>query len=310
MTRACTTPLGSYRPSSSSRVGSCRQGHLMVGPRCSRSRLASHPALRAVPGGRWASVPDREGPCVRCSGGAGAGGRDTGEAAGVCVQSQARRQGCSGCAGGTENELDRRVITREKLVETLAVSAAEITAVTRAEAGTVPAPLPGKTAPPWQEGLPAARHPAPSYPGEEPPPPPRCGPNRRPAPTERARSAGSPQAPRSPADASSARSHRLAQLVDNPGHVQAAQKLGSDRELPDDSQLQTSPRTHGADAGTEAAGDREIIDTPSQTRAAPPLTPPRHPIRPNRRAAECRFPTLSHGSARRAVQDHLRDARN
>lgn len=165
MTRACTTPLGSYRPSSSSRVGSCRQGHLMVGPRCSRSRLASHPALRAVPGGRWASVPDREGPCVRCSGGAGAGGRDTGEAAGVCVQSQARRQGCSGCAGGTENELDRRVITREKLVETLAVSAAEITAVTRAEAGTVPAPLPGKTAPPWQEGLPAARHPAPSYPG-------------------------------------------------------------------------------------------------------------------------------------------------
>lgn len=58
-----------------------------------------------------------------------------------------------------EIELDRRVIAREELVEALAVSAAEITAVTEPEAESVPvavpAPLPGTTVPPWQEGLPA-----------------------------------------------------------------------------------------------------------------------------------------------------------
>jgi hypothetical protein len=56
-----------------------------------------------------------------------------------------------------EIELDRRVIAREELVEALAVSAAETTAVTRAEAESVPAsaPLPGTTVPPWREGLPA-----------------------------------------------------------------------------------------------------------------------------------------------------------
>jgi hypothetical protein len=56
-----------------------------------------------------------------------------------------------------EIELDRRVIAREELVEALAVSAAETTAVTKAEAESVPAPapLPGTTVPPWQEGLPA-----------------------------------------------------------------------------------------------------------------------------------------------------------
>ncbi|MGW3661486.1 hypothetical protein ACWD6R_40415 [Streptomyces sp. NPDC005151] len=54
-----------------------------------------------------------------------------------------------------EIELDRRVIAREELVEALAVSAAETTAVTEAETATVPAPLPGTTVPPWREGLPA-----------------------------------------------------------------------------------------------------------------------------------------------------------
>ncbi|MFD5650031.1 hypothetical protein [Streptomyces sp. NPDC127039] len=60
-----------------------------------------------------------------------------------------------------EIELDRRVIAREELVEALAVSAAETTAVTEPEAESVPvavavpAPLPGTTVPSWQEGLPA-----------------------------------------------------------------------------------------------------------------------------------------------------------
>ncbi|MGE6723744.1 hypothetical protein [Streptomyces niveus] len=56
-----------------------------------------------------------------------------------------------------EIELDRRVIAREELVEALAVSAAETTAVieTEAEPVPVPAPLPGTTVPSWQEGLPA-----------------------------------------------------------------------------------------------------------------------------------------------------------
>ncbi|MEU9108100.1 hypothetical protein AB0D54_27955 [Streptomyces xanthophaeus] len=60
-----------------------------------------------------------------------------------------------------EIELDRRVIAREELVEALAVSAAENTAVTEAggegKGKTVPAPvpLPGTTVPPWRQGLPA-----------------------------------------------------------------------------------------------------------------------------------------------------------
>ncbi|MFE4020301.1 hypothetical protein ACFXPZ_23305 [Streptomyces sp. NPDC059101] len=59
-----------------------------------------------------------------------------------------------------EIELDRRVIAREELVEALAVSAAEATAVTEppteAEQPTVPspAPVPGSTVPPWRDGLP------------------------------------------------------------------------------------------------------------------------------------------------------------
>ncbi|MEU4173052.1 hypothetical protein AB0F46_40115 [Streptomyces sp. NPDC026665] len=54
--------------------------------------------------------------------------------------------------------LDRRVMAREELVEALAVSAAESTAVTgtEAEEEAVPslAPVPGSTVPPWREGLP------------------------------------------------------------------------------------------------------------------------------------------------------------
>lgn len=55
-----------------------------------------------------------------------------------------------------EIELDRRVIAREELVEALAASAAETTAVTEAEAEqrAVPAPVPGSIVPPWREGLP------------------------------------------------------------------------------------------------------------------------------------------------------------
>ncbi|MFD7440119.1 hypothetical protein [Streptomyces sp. NPDC059909] len=57
-----------------------------------------------------------------------------------------------------ELELDRRVIAREELVEALAVSAAETTAVTEAEAEqeTMPStvPVPGSTVPSWRDGLP------------------------------------------------------------------------------------------------------------------------------------------------------------
>ena len=58
-----------------------------------------------------------------------------------------------------EIELDRRVIAREELVEALAVSAAESTAVTGTEAAEEEAtpslaPVPGSTVPPWRDGLP------------------------------------------------------------------------------------------------------------------------------------------------------------
>ena len=57
-----------------------------------------------------------------------------------------------------EIDLDRRVIAREELVEALAASAAETTAVTQAgaeeEAEPSLAPVPGSTVPPWREGLP------------------------------------------------------------------------------------------------------------------------------------------------------------
>ncbi|BCK67438.1 hypothetical protein Srufu_013910 [Streptomyces libani subsp. rufus] len=60
--------------------------------------------------------------------------------------------------GAAEIELDRRVIAREELVEALAVSAAESTAVTTTEAEEEAAPslgpVPGSTVPPWREGLP------------------------------------------------------------------------------------------------------------------------------------------------------------
>lgn len=55
-----------------------------------------------------------------------------------------------------EIELDRRVIAREELVEALAASAAESTAVIEAvpERESAPAPMPGSTVAPWREGLP------------------------------------------------------------------------------------------------------------------------------------------------------------
>ncbi|MYU10050.1 hypothetical protein GTZ78_04925 [Streptomyces sp. SID8361] len=57
-----------------------------------------------------------------------------------------------------EIELDRRLIAREELVEALAASAIESTAVTEAEAEqeTAPpaVPMPRSTVPAWQEGLP------------------------------------------------------------------------------------------------------------------------------------------------------------
>ncbi|MCX5316087.1 hypothetical protein [Streptomyces sp. NBC_00154] len=57
-----------------------------------------------------------------------------------------------------EIELDRRVIAREELVEALAVSEAESTAVTGTWAEKEVAPslasVPGSTVPPWREGLP------------------------------------------------------------------------------------------------------------------------------------------------------------
>lgn len=61
----------------------------------------------------------------------------------------------AGALEAAEIELDRRVIAREELVEALAASAAESTAVTGAEAETVssPAPVPGSIVPPWREGM-------------------------------------------------------------------------------------------------------------------------------------------------------------
>lgn len=53
-----------------------------------------------------------------------------------------------------EIELDRRVIAREELVETLAVSVAEMAVVTEPEQETVPSPVPGSVVPPWRDGLP------------------------------------------------------------------------------------------------------------------------------------------------------------
>ncbi len=53
-----------------------------------------------------------------------------------------------------EIELDRRVIAREELIEALALSAAETTAVTEGEPETVPSPVPGSVVPPWRDGLP------------------------------------------------------------------------------------------------------------------------------------------------------------
>ncbi|MGW1564872.1 hypothetical protein ACWCQ1_52080 [Streptomyces sp. NPDC002144] len=58
----------------------------------------------------------------------------------------------AGVLEAAEIELDRRVIAREELVEALAASAAETTAVTEAE--TAPSPVPGSIVPPWREGLP------------------------------------------------------------------------------------------------------------------------------------------------------------
>ncbi|XXZ47425.1 hypothetical protein AAGT00_00250 (plasmid) [Streptomyces cavourensis] len=64
----------------------------------------------------------------------------------------------AGVLEAAEIELDRRVIAREELMEALAASAAETTAVTEAEAAaesvSSPAPVPGSIVPPWREGLP------------------------------------------------------------------------------------------------------------------------------------------------------------
>ena len=62
----------------------------------------------------------------------------------------------AGVLEAAEIELDRRVIAREELVEALAASAAETTAVSEApaRAETAPAPVPGSIVPPWGEGLP------------------------------------------------------------------------------------------------------------------------------------------------------------
>jgi hypothetical protein len=60
----------------------------------------------------------------------------------------------AGVLEAAEIELDRRVIAREELVEALAVSAAETTAVTEAEQEIAPAPVPGSIVPPWRGGLP------------------------------------------------------------------------------------------------------------------------------------------------------------
>ncbi|MGW0782114.1 hypothetical protein [Streptomyces sp. NPDC002913] len=58
----------------------------------------------------------------------------------------------AGVLEAAEIELDRRVIAREELMEALAASAAETTAVTEAAAES--APVPGSIVPPWHEGLP------------------------------------------------------------------------------------------------------------------------------------------------------------
>ncbi|MFD7409819.1 hypothetical protein ACFV7R_46215 [Streptomyces sp. NPDC059866] len=64
----------------------------------------------------------------------------------------------AGALEAAEIELDRRVIAREELVEALAASAAETTAVTGVEAeqetAPSPAPVPGSIVPPWRDGLP------------------------------------------------------------------------------------------------------------------------------------------------------------
>ncbi|WP_405655653.1 hypothetical protein OG581_43205 [Streptomyces sp. NBC_01386] len=64
----------------------------------------------------------------------------------------------AGVLEAAEIELDRRAIAREELVEALAASAAETTAVTGVEAeretAPAPAPVPGSIVPPWREGLP------------------------------------------------------------------------------------------------------------------------------------------------------------
>jgi hypothetical protein len=64
----------------------------------------------------------------------------------------------AGVLEAAEIELDRRVIAREELVEALAASAAQTTAVTEAEAvaeqETASSPVPGSIVPPWREGLP------------------------------------------------------------------------------------------------------------------------------------------------------------
>ncbi|MEU4796737.1 hypothetical protein [Streptomyces sp. NPDC023327] len=62
----------------------------------------------------------------------------------------------AGVLEAAEIELDRRVIAREELVEALAASAAETTAVTetQAEAVSSPAPVSGSIVPPWREALP------------------------------------------------------------------------------------------------------------------------------------------------------------
>ncbi|MET8211968.1 hypothetical protein ABZT51_39380 [Streptomyces sp. NPDC005373] len=64
----------------------------------------------------------------------------------------------AGVLEAAEIELDRRVIAREELVEALAASAAETTAVTGAEAEQEivpsPVPVPGSIVPAWRGGLP------------------------------------------------------------------------------------------------------------------------------------------------------------
>jgi hypothetical protein len=73
------------------------------------------------------------------------------------VRVEGLREEVARLAGGLEAaeiELDRRMIAREELVEALAASAADTSAVTEAEAETVPVPVPGSIVPPWREGLP------------------------------------------------------------------------------------------------------------------------------------------------------------